>query len=357
MKTPVKTYLQRLGMLCVCLLMLAAISLRKDGRLLGHDLRSKASREIADTARLSVSGDTIIVNTSLLSQDIIGYAGPTPIKVYVLDERIEKIDVLENYETPGFLKRASKVLFPQYIGKSVNEVRGMQVDAVTGCTYTSSALIDNMDLAMAQLPSDTSVLLPGHKDIGQIIKLVLAVLVSLMAAVLPLFIKNKTYRTVQLCLNVAVLGIYTATFVSFTSIVGAISNGLGWMNLALAVLLVVAFLYPLFGKKNHYCNWCCPYGAAQELMGRCSKKKIHLSAKVVKGLEWFQMILWAVLMVLAWSGVFFDWMDYELFSAFAWASAEWVVIAFAAVFLVLSIFVNRPYCRFVCPTGVMIKKL
>ena len=82
-----------------------------------------------------------------------------------------------------------------------------------------------------------------------------------------------------------------------------------------------------------------------------------MSPKVIKGLKWVQYILWAVLMVLSWSGIFLDWMNYEIFSAFIWESAQWIVIAFAAVFLVLSIFVNRPFCRFVCPVGAMLKKL
>jgi polyferredoxin len=55
------------------------------------------------------------------------------------------------------------------------------------------------------------------------------------------------------------------------------------------------------------------------------------------------------------TGTGFEWMDYELFSAFIFQSAATVVIVLAIVFVVLSVFVTRPYCRFVCPTGTLFK--
>ena len=66
-------------------------------------------------------------------------------------------------------------------------------------------------------------------------------------------------------------------------------------------------------------------------------------------------ILWGVLTALALTGVWSGWMDYELFTAFLFTAASWVVVVFAAVVLVLSVFVPRPYCRFVCPTGTLLK--
>lgn len=352
-----KDIIIRLFRLCICLLILIAITLRKDGRLLGHSVGAGNGIEALDTVRLSISGDSIIVNTTVLSENVLGYAGPTPIKLYILDNKIDSIAVLKNSETPGFLRRASSRLFPLYIGKSVSEARTMQVDAVSGCTFTSTALIKNIDIALEQLPDDSSVMLHGHRNWRDILKLTLAVLAALSAAIVPLFCKNKTYRFVQMVLNTAILGFYSASFISYSSMVGALANGLTFANTALAILIVTAFIYPLFGKRAHYCTWACPYGSAQELMGHCGKKKIHIGAKAAKWLELGQQILWVILVVLAMSGAFLDWMDYEPFSAFMWQSAEWIVIAFAVLMLVLSIFINRPYCRFVCPTGAMLKKL
>ncbi|MCI7310122.1 MAG: 4Fe-4S binding protein, partial [Prevotella sp.] len=43
--------------------------------------------------------------------------------------------------------------------------------------------------------------------------------------------------------------------------------------------------------------------------------------------------------------------------AFVFQAAGWVVLVFAALFMVLAIFVPRPYCRFVCPTGTLFKMI
>ena len=99
----------------------------------------------------------------------------------------------------------------------------------------------------------------------------------------------------------------------------------------------------------------CPFGALQELAGKCVKYKIPMSAKTQKSLNVMRQILWAVLMLCLWTGAWFDWIDYEPFSAFIVQSASWVVIVIAVVFVALSTVIMRPYCRFVCPTGTLLK--
>ena len=80
-----------------------------------------------------------------------------------------------------------------------------------------------------------------------------------------------------------------------------------------------------------------------------------MSPTLIRRLNFFRELLFAVLMVLMATGVFAEWADYELFTAFAFQSASIVVIVLAVVFVVLSVFVPRPYCRFVCPTGSLFK--
>ena len=60
-------------------------------------------------------------------------------------------------------------------------------------------------------------------------------------------------------------------------------------------------------------------------------------------------------MFCLWTGVWFDWIDYEPFSAFIFTSASWLVIAIAIGFVLLSTIITRPYCRFVSPTGTLFK--
>lgn len=360
-----------LAMLLTCILMLVAIAITKNKRLAGHDIVQADKTAVADsTQAVGTQNDTTVVNTTTLAKDITGYGGPVPLKIYLAEGRISRVEVLRNAETPEFIGRVEQELLSRYVGKSAEEASTMQVDAVSGATLSSNAVIKTMRRGLEKVKSEeikeksagevSSLLTPNSQLLtlnSSLLTLLSSLIIALCAALVPLFYRNKTYRMVQLALNVLVLGIYAGTFVSYSSVVSLLSNGLSWSQAALSVLLVVAFLYPLFGRKGHYCAWCCPLGSAQELLGKVRKGKLSLSPTWLRGLTWFRQGLWCMLMLLAWTGMLTDWMDYELFSAFVWQSASWVLLAFAAVVLVLSIFVTRPYCRFVCPTGTMLKLL
>jgi len=121
------------------------------------------------------------------------------------------------------------------------------------------------------------------------------------------------------------------------------------------IMLITAFVYPLFGKKTYYCTHVCPFGSLQQVAGKCLKYKVKMGRQTLKRLDLFRQVLWALLMLCIWGGVWSDWTDYEPFSAFIFQSASWVVIVLAAVFVLLSLVVTRPYCRFVCPMGTLLK--
>lgn len=59
-------------------------------------------------------------------------------------------------------------------------------------------------------------------------------------------------------------------------------------------------------------------------------------------------------MLLTWTGVFSEWIDYEIFTAFLVSSVPTFMLIIAGAFVLLSFVVERPFCRFVCPTGTII---
>ncbi len=189
-------------------------------------------------------------------------------------------------------------------------------------------------------------------------KLLTSTFVLLLAAVVPLVTKSRRWRTVQLWLDVAVLGLWTGSFLSTARLVGWAGSGLpgGLFEWVQALLMLsMAFLYPVFGRPSHYCLHVCPFGAAQELAGRLPVRKWSLSPAAIRALAEFRRTLWAVLMLATWCDAAARWMEWELFGAFAWAAVPPLVVAFAVAFLALAVFTPRPYCRFVCPTGTLFK--
>ena len=96
--------------------------------------------------RRAVNGpDTLKVNTTELAADVLGFNGPTPVEISICKGVITDIKVLPNQETPRFLERVLESgLLKSLIGKTPEEARKAKLDAVTGATFTSNALIENV---------------------------------------------------------------------------------------------------------------------------------------------------------------------------------------------------------------------
>ena len=348
--------LQQIILLFACILVLAVAAVQRDGKLLGNHVLSKDKQETKnkiDTLRTLDDG-TVVLNTTFLAKDVKGFAGAVPLEIYLKKGKVEQVKALHNSETPEFMQEARELL-GRWNGKTTEQALAMKVDGVTGATYTSNAIIGNMKAGLqyaAKNVKETSFF--DKLDLRT--KTIIGLFVVLMAAIIPLFVKNKRYRVFQLLLNFVVLGLWGGTFISWSVLVGFMSGGINvWISLIPIVMLITAFVYPLFGKKNYYCTHVCPLGSVQELAGMANHNKWKMSKQTTEYLDHFRKVLFWILMLLMLAGVWSQWMDYELFVAFVFNSAAWVIILIAVVFILLSFFVSRPYCRFVCPMGSLLK--
>ena len=89
-----------------------------------------------------------IINTTTIGKAIEGYNGPTPLKVYIKNNKVEKIEFLKNVESPKYYAKVKKELQDKWNGLKVKNAKTLQVDAVTGATYSSTAVIQNVQLAI-----------------------------------------------------------------------------------------------------------------------------------------------------------------------------------------------------------------
>ena len=375
-----KGFWARLLSLVVVVLILAAAAILRDGRILGHDLREAHEAKALKNDTLEVTPDgAFVVNTKPLAKDVQGYGGPVPLKIHIKDGRVAAVEAEPNAESPDFFNRA-KELLNHWQNKSVDEALVEEVDAVSGATFSSRAIIANMQRGLAYAKqhgqwgedgsvgaADTSAShIVGSED-GSVGALetsappIVALIAVLLGAVVPLFYNNRRLHLVQLAVNVVVLGLWTGTFVSYTLFLRIFAGGVSLSTIgALAaplLMLIVALIYPLAGRSGHYCANICPFGSAQELAGKLSRRKLRITPRVLKLLSVLRNLLWGVLMALLLTGTCTAWIDYELFTAFLYSSASVWVIVLAALFLVLSVWVPRPYCRFVCPTGALVKSV
>lgn len=337
----------------MCLLMMVAAVVSRNNKLLGHSLE-KEDAPAVETLR--TDADSIVVNTTAIAKDVMGYGGPTPVEITLKGGKVAGVRALENSESADFFSSVLESgLLQKWNGLSLDEAILLKVDGVSGATFSSKAIIDNVQRGLNYAKNEK---VQAGLDWSKLLapKTLVALIVVLMGALIPLWVKDKRYRPMQLVLNVCVLGFWCGTFVSHSLILNGLANGMSLSTALIPILLlIVAFIYPLFGKKNHYCTWLCPFGSLQELIGRRVTYKVKISPALSKNLTLAREILWGVLMFLMWTGLFFEWTDYEPFAAFMFREASVAVLVIAVCFLLLSAVVMRPYCRFVCPTGTLMK--
>lgn len=94
---------------------------------------------------MTKSKGTYVVNTKSIC-DARGFKGPTPVKVTIKKNKIEKVEHLQNMETPKFFGRVVELLLPKFSGISIDDHE--QVDAVSGATISSNAVKANVKAAV-----------------------------------------------------------------------------------------------------------------------------------------------------------------------------------------------------------------
>ena len=95
-----------------------------------------------------------VIFTGEIAKKVIGYQGTTPLNITVKNGKIEKIEALPNREDPQYMKRAASKVFSQYEGLTVQEATKLNPTVATGATYTSEALIKNIQMGLEQVKAE-----------------------------------------------------------------------------------------------------------------------------------------------------------------------------------------------------------
>ena len=101
----------------------------------------------ADDTMTKENGMTVI-NTTTLGKDVQGFLGATPLKIYIQKNKVVKIEAMKNQETCKYFLKVKKNLLDKWNGVKVKDAKKMKVDAVTGATYSSKAVIETVQLGL-----------------------------------------------------------------------------------------------------------------------------------------------------------------------------------------------------------------
>lgn len=103
---------------------------------------------VADDNVMTKEDGMYVINTTTLGSDIEGYNGPTPLKIYIKKNKVERIEFLKSMETPKYYAKVKKALMDKWNGLKVKDAKTQQVDIVTGATYSSEAVIKNVQVGL-----------------------------------------------------------------------------------------------------------------------------------------------------------------------------------------------------------------
>jgi NosR/NirI family nitrous oxide reductase transcriptional regulator len=174
------------------------------------------------------------------------------------------------------------------------------------------------------------------------------------------------FRIAYLFFTLFFLGFYAnaqLSVVNILTVFNALISGFNWEYFLMEPLIFIlwggVFAGLLFWGRGAYCGWLCPFGAMQELLNRAAKwfKVPQLT------LPWgLHERLWPIkyLIFLALLGISLHSLSLaeQLSEIEPFKTAiilkfirDWPYVLFAVLMLVPGLFIERFYCRYLCPLG------
>src|SRR4030042_272644 len=130
----------------------------------------------------------------------------------------------------------------------------------------------------------------------------------------------------------------------------ALFNGSYTIPLTALLFFLIPLIFALlFGRV--FCAGVCPLGAIQELTG-IKPVKLPKTVEAVMSAIPFVYLALAVLFSAMQSG--FIICRYDPFVGIFRLDASYTMIVFGVLLLIAGVFINRPYCRYLCPYGVIL---
>jgi uncharacterized protein with FMN-binding domain len=301
-----------------------------------------------------------VVMTDTLPPTVQGYLGQVGTAVGITSSgQVTAVRPFRHRETPYYME--------MILGSGLlEEMSGIDMgkpfpalDAVSGATITSRALIEDVRLSatrVAQSLYSIDVPEPEKRQRGFVPfwkegLLAMTLLLSLAAGFMgDGWLKRHGIGLITL----AVVGLILNTPLTLSALSRILQTNLPGIGnwLLLLIFFYVLFSSPVLGRA--YCRYVCPFGTLQQLAHRLSPWQVRVSPRVN---SWLPVVKRAFTALLLFTGVWggmggFTEVEpfFGLFS-FDLTPILWMMVIFIVI---VSMFWRRFWCNTLCPTGTLL---
>jgi hypothetical protein len=304
-----------------------------------------------------------LLRTSPVSDDIRGYSGPTDTLIAMDNAmRVVGIQIRSSWDTKEHVRdvAANEYFMKTWNGRTWDQVAGLDpraagIEGVSGASLTSMAIANAIQHRFKRSLETAATPLPrprfGPHDVALVVVIALACAFTFSGR-----LRGHTWwrRAFQLVL-IGYVGFWNGQLLAQSLVGGWAATGVAWrMAPALALLAAAALVVPWTSRRALYCTQICPHGAAQEWVGRLTRRNVVLPRGVEAGLRWLPALLIALTLAVTILRLPFNLAAIEPFDAYLIRTAGVATIAIAVVGLVAAAFVPMAYCKYGCPTGMVL---
>lgn len=293
-------------------------------------------------------------------QTAIGYGGPLQMAVLVdLQGEVGGYAVIGHKETRSFFNRVREAgFFDTLLGKGYQAgfVLGEDVDGISGATYTSLAIARNMrqaarEVASGPLGLEVSPDVPPRVRFGAPEITLIALFATGYFAHRRNFKYTRQLRWASMIAGMLLLGFWLNRPLTLANVNQFLlgfwpqwQTNLYWYLILFGILFVFTV-----DNKNPYCEWFCPFGAAQECLGAIGGAKPRSPGRFKTLLMWVPRVLAWLAIVLA---LYFrnpGLSSYEVFGTLFDLNGSSLQFLLLGIVLIASLFIRRPWCTYLCP--------
>jgi NosR/NirI family nitrous oxide reductase transcriptional regulator len=371
------------GATLTSLAMVESVAVRLGGER--PSLRFPESVALSDVTRIfpeaasleaSAAGDTVVrdgsgalvgtvIRTSPSGDAVAGYQGPSDGLIGLRpDGHVQGITLGNTYDNQRYADyvRTDTYFTERLRGKTLDELAALDidqvwVDGVSGATMTSGAVMEAVIRRVQALRDPPEVSEPAARRLQFRLRDGITTLAIVLACVVA-FTRLRARALARLALQiylVAALGLWAGDMVSLAVLGGWAGGAIPWRSApGLVALVAAALLLPWSTGRPVYCQQICPHGAAQTLLFRVIPGRLRVPQRLhrIFAILPFLTLLAATAIVAA--GLPLSLSALEPFDAWILGVGGLATVIIAITGLGASAFVPQAYCKYGCPTGLVL---